>query len=375
MANSTAFQATESIINKILENVEKFPLTDIFLTLEKALVAIITVQIIYKGYQVMAGRSNDPVRELVWDIARKLLILTFVLNLGSWLTMAKDALQGLYEIVGMGESLYAKLDGLVDQFLKVYDSIVNVMQVVADDAWIVELSMIHLYGFFTIIVFGICFFIIVLPLFLSTVRTTLLNTLLILLLPVALFCFMWEQTKGVFSAWCNAFLGNLLNFLLLSIIINVIFLGFGSVFDVSYLQSIKEAEQAQKVNWGSMCVSVIIMTSVFALFKTMVESIANTLGQTNLEASTGAGVGAKIAGVGTGLATIGAGWLGNKAGGAAGGSIIGAIKGFKEGGVLGALKGAAKGGYSGAKQGALGGAGSIAKAAWKQTKKIFTKGK
>ena len=40
----------------------------------------ITLQIIFKSFQYFAGKSNEPVRELVWDMSIKLLVIGVALN-------------------------------------------------------------------------------------------------------------------------------------------------------------------------------------------------------------------------------------------------------------------------------------------------------
>lgn len=71
----------------------------------------------YKGYQTIAGRNQDPVRDIIWDVARKMFILTFVLNINGWLDLSISALKGLYEWAGGGTEFYKQLDELVNSFL------------------------------------------------------------------------------------------------------------------------------------------------------------------------------------------------------------------------------------------------------------------
>ena len=55
--------------------------TDVDKTLTALVSITITLQIIFKAYQSFAGKSSEPIRELVWDITIKILVIGVALIL------------------------------------------------------------------------------------------------------------------------------------------------------------------------------------------------------------------------------------------------------------------------------------------------------
>lgn len=98
--------------------------------------ASITLYVLWKGYQTLAGKSQVPLHDLAWDLSKFAIILTFITNAGGYLTAATDALQGIKEGVSGGVSVWQTLDNL-------WQSTQNL----ADKIYSLDLDMVPLSGF------------------------------------------------------------------------------------------------------------------------------------------------------------------------------------------------------------------------------------
>lgn len=89
------FQTLGESIQQIIDAIRQVGTSDKVAELSVLLSIIITLVIMYKGYEVLMGTSQSPIRELTWDIAGKLLAITFALNIGGWLTLVINAMDGI----------------------------------------------------------------------------------------------------------------------------------------------------------------------------------------------------------------------------------------------------------------------------------------
>ncbi|EKT6441826.1 type IV secretion system protein, partial [Campylobacter jejuni] len=98
--NLDLFQTLGKSIQQIVDAIRQVGTNDKVAELSVLLSIIITLVIMYKGYEVLMGRSQSPIRELTWDIVGKLVAITFALNLGGWLDLTISTMDGLYEWAG-----------------------------------------------------------------------------------------------------------------------------------------------------------------------------------------------------------------------------------------------------------------------------------
>ena len=84
--------------------------TDVVKTLTALVSITITLQIMFKAYQSFAGKSSEPIRELVWDITIKILVIGVALNLNGYLDLIKIGMQNLHDIMSGNTNLYSQLD-------------------------------------------------------------------------------------------------------------------------------------------------------------------------------------------------------------------------------------------------------------------------
>ncbi|EJE2020709.1 type IV secretion system protein [Campylobacter jejuni] len=206
------FETLAGSIQRITETIREVGTSDKMAELSVLLSIIITLVIMYKGYEVLMGRSQSPIRELTWDIVGKLCAITFALNLGGWLDLTISAMDGLYEWAGGGMDLYknldefgayiaqinnviwSKLNGLTDTFLAVVCMVINYIS----------------FLFLSVITFSII------------VITQFTHTLLVIFAPVAFWLLVFKSTKDVFVQWLGLLLSNTLIILFIGLFIGTL---------------------------------------------------------------------------------------------------------------------------------------------------------
>lgn len=342
------FQAIGNIVESCLKTIKEASISDRMIELQAVVGTLLVISIMFKGFQTIAGRNQDPIRDIIWDIGKKLFILTFILNVNGWLNLATSALDGFYEWAGGGAQFYKQLDGLTESFLKTITDIWKGSSVLKGDNPIVTVFII----FFMILGFlGIMF-----SFGFTIINATITNTFLIIVLPFALFCLMYDFTKQAFNQWFNMFMSNIILLLLMSAF---------SQFLINNLNKLYSAEIGEN---PFMPIFISIFTSAILIsIVQVIKSLASNLAQVSLDSAAQAGMGQGFgaAGKGLGLAKSGTGavagggfkaWAGAKAGSA--GST-----GSEAGGVLAA-----------ARFGAAGIAGYAAKKLWKTMRNNSGKG-
>lgn len=256
------FQGIGYIIENIFSTMKNASLTTKFMQLQSIVGILIVLSIMYKGYQTLAGKAQDPIRDLVWDIARKLMILTFVMNVSGWLTASTSALSAIYEWAGGGKSFYAQLDKVTGSFI---DTLIQVWEA---NGWKLLLIVIP-----TML---LSFVAIVATLFFTVISLSLTNTFLIIALPLALFCFMYENTRQVFVQWCNMFISNIFLLLFISIFMNFMINQISILYQPSNFK--------QNSVWLGL-LHCIFVSGILVVAIQVIKSLASNLAQVSLDSA------------------------------------------------------------------------------------------
>ena len=308
------FQTLGINIQQIIDTIRQVGTSDKISELSVLLSIIITLIIMYKGYEVLMGRSQSPIRELTWDIAGKLLAITFALNLGGWLDLAISAMDGIYEWAGGGTQMFQTLDEMFSNTAKLADIIWAKTSGIAD-SFLAIIAMILCY---------IGFVIAVTPILAILVVTTFTQTLLVITAPIVFWLLIFKSTKNVFTQWIGLLLSNTLVILLVGlflqtfmgqigglvlilsnriqmgteVLVTSIFYVIASLILVIMIVSVKNfAEKVANVSMEGV-MGAAIKNTLFSAGKLTASTTGTTIGgSVNLAKSTGRGVitGAKIA--------------------------------------------------------------------------------
>lgn len=306
----------------------------------------ITLTILYKGYMVWAGKSQDPVRELAWDLGKKAFILSIAMGYGQWINLSVDAVRGIYEWAGGGNAFYNQLDNLLSAF---YNQIQFLWAWAQDHSGISKVAA-FLQALLLIVVMSICFFAIALELFFSIVACSVTNTFLIVVFPLAILCFMFNQTKNAFTQWCSMLMSNTFQLLFL-----FMFLKLSQKLIIGIYAPPKEGDF---MNFLPQTFEILVMSFLIVQIVKVLKELAQKMGGVTLDtAISGAGLMGAVGNAAAKAPTVAGGATRMAAG--AGGSILKGSNALTQGVGMAANLMGAKGRFG---MGALaqGGVGGIA---------------
>ncbi|ENZ3629563.1 type IV secretion system protein [Campylobacter coli] len=322
--NSKLFQFLGESIQQIIDAIRQVGTSDKVAELSVLLSIIITLVIMYKGYEVLMGTSQSPIRELTWDIAGKLLAITFALNIGGWLTLVINAMDGIYEWAGGGTQMYKTLDEMFVNTINLTDIIWTKTSGFADSLMAIAAMLLCYVGFVIAVVPTLAIFVI----------TTFTQTLLVITAPIVFWLLIFKSTKNVFTQWIGLLLSNTLVILLVGLFLSV-FMEQISNWIQYFIKETQTGGEVLKTSIFFVIVSLVLVIMIISA-KLYAEKIANV----SMEGAMGGAIGSALNPV-----SRLAGWTAGKAAGKT-------VNAGKTGAKL-AAKGAwagAKGGYSFAKK-------------------------
>ncbi|EAH8817126.1 type IV secretion system protein [Campylobacter jejuni] len=318
------FQFLGESIQQIIDAIRQVGTSDKVAELSVLLSIIITLVIMYKGYEVLMGTSQSPIRELTWDIAGKLLAITFALNIGGWLTLVINAMDGIYEWAGGGTQMYKTLDEMYANTAQLANIIWAKSSGVGGAILAIVAMLLCYVGFVIAVVPTLAIFVI----------TTFTQTLLVITAPIVFWLLIFKSTKNVFTQWIGLLLSNTLVILLVGLFLSVFMEQISGW--ISLLSSkIQAGAEVLGISIFFVIASLVLVIMIISA-KLYAEKVANV----SMEGAMGGVIGSVLNPVGR-LA----GWAGGKVAGKT-------VNTAKAGGKL-AAKGtlaSAKGGYSFAKK-------------------------
>jgi type IV secretion system protein VirB6 len=209
---SLIFQDLGEKLNSVFDIIETVSTVEMIKDLKAIVVVWITITIMIKGYQALAGKATDPVRDVVWDIFIKVCIMAFVLNFDGYLTLVTDAMNELFKWAGGGENMYVKLDELLGKTRDLANMVWKKGNVAT--------------GSIALLLVYIGFAIAVLPGLMVIVITQFVLKIVIMLAPFMFFALMFGWLKNMFSQWLSIFFANLLTVLIVTIFFNALIAAF-----------------------------------------------------------------------------------------------------------------------------------------------------
>ncbi|HAA2018132.1 TPA_asm: conjugal transfer protein TrbL, partial [Campylobacter coli] len=285
---------------------------------------IITLVIMYKGYEVLMGRSQSPIRELTWDITGKLVAITFALNLGGWLDLTISTMDGLYEWAGGGTQMYKTLDEMYANTAQLTNIIWAKSSGVGGAILAIVAMLLCYVGFVIAVVPTLAIFVI----------TTFTQTLLVITAPIVFWLLIFKSTKNVFTQWIGLLLSNTLVILLVGLFLGV-FMEQISGWISLLSNKIQNGAEVLGISIFFVIASLVLVIMIISA-KLYAEKVANV----SMEGAMGGAMGSALNPV-----SRLAGWTAGKAAGKT-------VNAGKTGAKLAAkgAKLAAKGGYSFAKK-------------------------
>lgn len=224
-------------------------------------VSSFTLFVTYRGYQTLAGKLQTPVEDVMWDVGRMLLIMTFVLNLDGWLDLAISAINGLTDGVSGDDNVWVLLDTVWAKAQTIGQKLYQ-----QDDSTYVKLNG----GIAQLLVWGGT---IVTLLFGSAVN--LLAGIIIVLMtttaPLFIFCLLYGFLIPMFNNWLK---------IIFTVILTIMFSALSIRIVINYLNGLLDkavnfADSANIITLGVQCCVAGVISGVIIWFSA---KIANALG-------------------------------------------------------------------------------------------------
>ena len=261
------FKDLESWINNLFNILENSSVQSKISQLGTLIAISITLFVMYKGFQILFGKSKDPIRELIWDLTMKAIIITFALNVGGWLDLVINAMKGLYEWAGGGTNLYAQLDSIFDKTRELADIVYDKAGSGITDAIVGTVYMILVY---------IGFLIGILPSLNIIITTTFTLILFILVAPLMFFSLMYGWTKNMFTQWLSLVFANTFTVLFVATF-------FGSV--ITIFQDFIVHSQGSGTDPAPIVLQVIVTGVVLSMLVGISKVLAERLAQASMESA------------------------------------------------------------------------------------------
>ncbi|MFJ5431057.1 type IV secretion system protein [Pectobacterium actinidiae] len=224
-------------------------------------VSSFTLFVTYRGYQTLAGKLQTPVEDVIWDVGRMLLIMTFVLNLDGWLDLAISAINGLTDGVSGDDNVWVLLDTVWAKAQTIGQKLYQ-----QDDSTYVKLNG----GIAQLLVWGGA---IVTLLFGSAVN--LLAGIIIVLMtttaPLFIFCLLYGFLIPMFNNWLK---------IIFTVILTIMFSALSIRIVINYLNGLLDkavnfADSANIITLGVQCCVAGVISGIIIWFSA---KIANALG-------------------------------------------------------------------------------------------------
>lgn len=238
----------------------------------------VTLYILWRGYQTLAGKLQTPVEDVVWDLARMAIILTFALNSDSYLDATIAAINGLKDGLSGSESVWVLLDTAWEK-----------AQAIGTRLWVLDNSTFSILGpiaEYTVWA-GVGFMLVVSALVNLTAELTLM--LMTTTAPIFIFCLMFGWLRPMFNNWVQT---------IFSVLLTVLFSSLALRVAMNYLNSILEQArvQADTANIVTLavqcCISAICCGFVVLLSAKLAGALAGSAVQGTIQGmATGAAMG------------------------------------------------------------------------------------
>lgn len=281
------FEKASSDVMRSLDQLSQNYQADLSSDVSILFTAAASLYVLWMGYYIMAGKTQTPVKDLVWRCVAMMMIMTFADYSTGYLNMVEAAVDGLKSGLSGEDNVWRNLDKVWEQTQKLGDAIyaLDPSTYVKAEGALAQL-LIWIGSIILMAVGSIVF--------LSAEVTI---KLLLLTAPLFIFCLMWGFLRTMFNNWLQAIFSSLLTVMFASLVISM-----AVTFQADMLASIKaQAIDSNLVTMGAMGAMAGILSGGMVM---IAAQLASRL----------AGVG--VDGVVQGMAVMGVGaalWAANKA--------------------------------------------------------------
>lgn len=215
-------------------------------------VSSFTAYIIWRGYQTLAGKLQRPIEDVVWDTARYLLIMMFVLNIGGWLNITIDSINGLKNGVSGDDNVWVLLDTVWDKAQNLGETLYG-----KDTSTYFQFS-----GAFSEFLVWLGAIIVLTT---GTIVNLLAEVTILLLCttaPIFIFCLLYGFLRTMFDNWLRTILTAILTILFSALFIRISINYLNSILD----KAVNTAVESNMVTLAAQCLLAGIGAGVVIWF-------------------------------------------------------------------------------------------------------------
>ena len=283
------FQGLGTFVSNIFTFLNSSDIQTIIQALVSLFSITVTLWVMLEAYKSFAGKSDRPLQELVWKITSAMLVIAVATNQNGFMETLKVAFEGLHHLMSGDINLFAKLDKLFDEAIKLANATYQATPSSIGGAILGALCILLIY---------IGFVIGAVPTFLIIVFTELTLKLLLLLLPIAVFALSFSFSKQIFNQWLNLFISNALTILIVGLIMSAV-MGTYTDFQTSLISNVGNNIEPMGVALQSFIMGIIMLGLV-----KVAHSIAEKLGTVSIEAISKSALGSQISGSASNTANV-----------------------------------------------------------------------
>lgn len=212
----------------------------------------ITLYIIWMGYQTWAGKTQAPMQDTLWNLAKFGIILSFINNIDGYLDSAMAAVEGLKTgFTGdSGSSVWAQLDTLWQKTQELGEAVYKM-----DDDFVpmTGWGARNMVWIGSIVLMAITAFVF----FVADITIKLLS----LTAPIFIFCLMFGFLRQMFNNWLMLIFSSVLTVLFATLVINI-----GMAYMDTILDQVKqEASYANLMTVGVMALLAGLLAGLMVL--------------------------------------------------------------------------------------------------------------
>ncbi len=257
-----------------------------------------TLYIMWRGYQSTAGKLSAPMEDVMWDIIRMAIILSFVANVSGYLDGVIDAINGLKDGFSGNDNIWQLLDSLWDK-AKVLGKTLHDMDnsTYIKDEGITAQFYVWL-GIFVLMTI--------------TAFVAMIAEVMVLLLsitaPVFIFCLMYGFLRPMFNNWLQNIFAAILTVLFSALSLRVVVNYLNSRLDIATQISAQSniVELGAQVCLAGVCAAIMVYLSA-----KLAGALAGAGATVSMQGLSAVGIGA--AAFGAGKLAAGAGKQTNRA--------------------------------------------------------------
>jgi len=173
-----------------------------------------TLWIMARGYMVLAGKTEEPIKDLLWRLAIYGIILMFVTNAGGWFTLVTQSINQIGEWAQGDVSLYKQIDDMMDDIIK--------MGVMMED----QDGTFEFTGFFAQVLVNMSFVIFAVPAIVIIITAEFILKILIMIAPIMILTLLFDWFKTMFDNWLKMLLSSIFTLLFVGVFFKIIALKY-----------------------------------------------------------------------------------------------------------------------------------------------------